>query len=60
MMLGALTKSYFAEIEVDPKDIFMVSMMPCTAKKFEITRPEMVNNGVPNIDAVLTTENLLR
>ncbi len=61
MMLGALTKSYFAEkIGVDPKDIFMVSMMPCTAKKFEITRPEMVNNGVPNIDAVLTTRELAK
>ena len=61
MMLGALSKSYFAEkIGVDPKNIFMVSVMPCTAKKFEITRPEMVNNGVPNIDAVLTTRELAK
>lgn len=61
MMLGALCKSYFADrIGVDPKDIFVVSIMPCTAKKFEITRPEMVNNGVSNVDAVLTTRELAK
>ncbi|MCL6591477.1 MAG: [FeFe] hydrogenase, group A [Firmicutes bacterium] len=61
MMLGALVKSYYAgKIGVDPRDIFVVSVMPCTAKKFEITRPEMVNNGVPNVDAVLTTRELAR
>ena len=61
MMLGALVKSYYAEkIGVDPKDIFVVSVMPCTAKKFEITRPEMFNNGYPNVDAVLTTRELAR
>lgn len=61
MMLGALVKSYYAEkIGVDPKDIFVVSVMPCTAKKFEITRTEMVNNGYPNVDAVLTTRELAR
>ena len=55
-MLGALVKSYYAEkIQVNPKDIFMVSIMPCTAKKFEITRDELQNNGLPNVDAVLTT-----
>ena len=60
-MLGALCKSYFAkEIKVDPKDIFVVSVMPCTAKKFEITRPEMINNGIPNVDAVLTTRELAK
>ena len=60
-MLFRSSKSYFAKkIGVDPKDIYMVSVMPCTAKKFEITRPEMVNNGVPNIDAVLTTRELAR
>jgi NADP-reducing hydrogenase subunit HndD len=59
MMLGAIAKSYYAkQINVDPKDIFVVSIMPCTAKKYEITRPEMVNNGVPNVDAVLTTREL--
>lgn len=61
MMLGALCKSYFAEkINVDPKDMFVVSVMPCTAKKFEITRPEMINNGVPNVDAVITTRELAK
>lgn len=61
MMLGALTKSYFAEkIKVDPKDIFVVSVMPCTAKKFEITRPEMEFNGIRDVDAVLTTRELAR
>jgi len=59
MMLGALTKSYYAEkIGVDPKKIYNVSIMPCTAKKFEIYREEMVNRGVPNVDAVLTTREL--
>jgi NADP-reducing hydrogenase subunit HndD len=61
MMLGALVKSYYADkLEMDPKNIFVVSVMPCTAKKFEITRPEMTNNGVPNVDAVLTTRELAR
>lgn len=60
-MLGALTKSYFAEkIGIDPKDIFVVSVMPCTAKKFEITRPEMFNDGLANVDAVITTRELGR
>lgn len=59
MMVGALVKSYYAEkIKVKPENIFMVSVMPCTAKKFEISRPEMVNNDVPNVDAVLTTREL--
>lgn len=61
MMLGALIKSYFApKIGVDPKDVFVVSVMPCTAKKYEIARPEMVNDGVPNVDAVLTTRELAK
>jgi len=60
-MLGALAKSYYADkIKVDPKDMYVVSIMPCTAKKFEIVRPEMQNNGVPNVDAVLTTRELAR
>ncbi|HHV63795.1 MAG TPA: 2Fe-2S iron-sulfur cluster binding domain-containing protein [Peptococcaceae bacterium] len=60
-MLGAVAKSYYAEkINVDPKDMYVVSIMPCTAKKFEIIRPEMQNNGVPNVDAVLTTRELAR
>jgi len=59
MMLGALTKTYYAEkIGVDPKNMYAVSIMPCTAKKFEAAREEMVNNDVPNVDAVLTTREL--
>lgn len=61
MMLGALAKTYYAnKIGVDPADIFVVSVMPCTAKKFEITRPEMFINGLPTVDAVLTTRELAR
>jgi len=61
MMLGALTKTYFAEkMGIDPKSIFVVSVMPCTAKKFEITRPEMFNNGMADVDAVITTRELGR
>lgn len=61
MMLGALSKSYFAEkLNIDPANIFVVSVMPCTAKKFEITRPEMFNNGQANVDAVITTRELGR
>jgi NADH-quinone oxidoreductase subunit G/NADP-reducing hydrogenase subunit HndD len=61
MMLGALVKSFYAEkIGVKPEDIRVVSVMPCTAKKFEINRHEMMNNGVPNVDAVLTTRELGR
>jgi NADP-reducing hydrogenase subunit HndD len=61
MMMGALVKTFYADkIGVDPKDIFMVSVMPCTAKKFEITRPEMYNNGIPDVDAVITTRELAK
>lgn len=58
-MLGALAKSYYAEkIKVNPQDVVVVSIMPCTAKKFEISRPELKNNDLPNVDAVLTTREL--
>ena len=60
-MLGAVIKSYYAETQgIDPNNIFSVSIMPCTAKKFEAERPEMVRNGRPDIDAVLTTRELGR
>lgn len=59
MMLGALVKSYYANtVGVKPEDLFVVSIMPCTAKKYEIRRPEMINDGVPNVDEVLTTREL--
>jgi len=61
MMLGALTKTYFAEkMNIDPANIYMVSVMPCTAKKFEITRPEMFNDCLADVDAVITTRELGR
>ena len=60
-MMGAVIKSYFAEREgIDPARIFSVSIMPCTAKKFEAARPEMARHGVPDVDAVLTTRELAR
>ncbi|MBP1629616.1 MAG: 4Fe-4S dicluster protein [Bacteroidetes bacterium] len=59
MMLGALAKSYYAESKgLDPKKMFVVSVMPCTAKKFECTREEMMNDGMYNVDAVITTREL--
>ena len=58
-MLGALVKSYYAgKIKVDPTHIYVVSVMPCTAKKCEIERAEMKNGSLPNVDAVLTTREL--
>ncbi|MDD4496491.1 MAG: NADH-dependent [FeFe] hydrogenase, group A6 [Eubacteriales bacterium] len=61
MMLGALVKTYYAnKLGISPKDMYVVSVMPCTAKKFEITRPEMDVDGVPGVDAVLTTRELGR
>ncbi|MDK2806475.1 MAG: NADP-reducing hydrogenase subunit HndD [Thermoanaerobacterium sp.] len=61
MMMGAIIKSYFAEKEgIDPKDIFVVSIMPCTAKKYEIDRPQMIVDGMKDVDAVLTTRELAR
>jgi NADP-reducing hydrogenase subunit HndD len=61
MMLGAMIKSYYAEThDIHPKDIYNVSVMPCVAKKSEISRPEMMNGGYPNVDAVITTRELGR
>lgn len=58
-MFGALAKSYYAEkTGLDPKDIYVVSVMPCTAKKFEADRPEMNDSGYQDVDAVLTTREL--
>ena len=57
MMLGALAKSYYAEqLGMDAKDMYVVSVMPCTAKKYEITREEMLGD----VDAVLTTRELAK
>ncbi len=61
-MEGAIIKSYFAEKNgLDPKDIFVVSIMPCTAKKYEKEREELRNaDGLKDVDAVLTTRELAK
>jgi NADH-quinone oxidoreductase subunit G/NADP-reducing hydrogenase subunit HndD len=60
-MMGAVIKSFYAERSgIDPRSIYSVSIMPCTAKKFEAQRPEMARHGVPDIDAVLTTRELVQ
>jgi NADP-reducing hydrogenase subunit HndD len=60
-MFGAVAKTYFAEkIGKRPEDIFVVSVMPCTAKKYEAQRPEMNSSGVRDVDVVLTTRELGR
>lgn len=61
MMLGAITKTYYAEkVGIDPQKIYNVSVMPCIAKKYEIDRPEMEADGLRDVDAVLTTRELAR
>jgi iron-only hydrogenase group A len=60
-MFGALAKSYYAEKNnIDPKDIFVVSVMPCTSKKTEIERPELSVGGVRDVDVSITTRELAR
>lgn len=60
-MFGAILKTYYAEKEnIDPSKIYVVSIMPCIAKKFERQRNELSNNGMYDVDAVLTTRELAR
>lgn len=60
-MFGALAKTYYAEKQgIDPKDIVVVSIMPCTAKKAEAVREEMYDSGYQDVDIVLTTRELGR
>lgn len=60
-MFGAMAKTYYAEkMGLDPKDIVMVSIMPCTAKKYEIGRDDQSAAGVPDVDYALTTRELGR
>ncbi len=55
-MMGSVVKTYYAEkAGIDPSKIVMVSVMPCTAKKFEAQRPEFIPGGYPDVDVVLTT-----
>ena len=60
-MQGAIIKSYWAEEKgINPADIFVVSVMPCTAKKFEKERPQLSKNGIKDVDAVITTRELAK
>ena len=60
-MAGAVIKTYYAEkAGIDPKDIVSVSVMPCTAKKFEIGRDDQSAAGVPDVDIAITTRELSR
>ena len=60
-MFGAVLKSYYAELNnLDPADIYVVSVMPCSSKKFESAREELSVNGHPDVDVVITTRELAR
>ncbi len=60
-MFGAILKSYYAEkVGIDPKKMYVVSVMPCVAKKFERSREEMKNDDLDNVDCVITTRELAR
>lgn len=60
-MFGAIAKTYYAnKMGIDPKDIIMVSVMPCTAKKFEIGREDQSAAGVPDVDISITVKELAR
>jgi len=60
-MFGALAKTFYAEkLGKKAEDIYVVSVMPCTAKKFECSRPEMTDSGAKDVDVVLTTRELAR
>ena len=60
-MEGAVLKTYYAKkMGLDPKDIYVVSVMPCTVKKFESNRPELSEDHIKDVDAVLTTRELVR
>ncbi len=58
-MFGAVLKSYYCEKnQIDPKNLFVVSVIPCTSKKFEITREEQMRGGMQDVDVALTTKEL--
>ena len=60
-MMGAVMKSYYAEKnDIDPSKIFVVSIMPCTAQKFEAVGHELSASGYPDVDAVITTRELAK
>ncbi len=58
-MFGVIAKTYYAEkMGIDPQNIFVVSIMPCLAKKYEAARPELMHDGIQDVDAVLSTREL--
>lgn len=58
-MFGAITKTYFAQkLNIDPEKIYVVSVMPCVAKKYEADRPELSHDDKDDVDAVITTREL--
>ena len=60
-IFGAVAKTYYPKVAgIDVKDIVTVSVMPCTAKKFEAARPELGRDGRPDVDIVLTTRELIK
>jgi len=60
-MTGAMVKTYYAEkMGIDPKSIVVVSVMPCTAKKYEAARPELASEGMQDVDYVITVRELAR
>lgn len=60
-MFGAVLKTYYAKKNgIDPEKLFVVSIIPCTAKKFEVTREDQQAAGMPDVDAALTTRELAR
>ena len=60
-IFGSATKTYYPEISgIDPKNVFIVTVMPCTAKKYEADRPEMELDGIREIDATITTRELAK
>lgn len=60
-MMGSILKYHYAkQAGIDVKDIFVVSIMPCTAKKYEVSRPELAVNGIPDNDVSITTRELAR
>lgn len=60
-MFGATMKTYYAQkLGMDPKDMVVVGVMPCTAKKFETKRPDQAASGYPDVDIAITTRELAR
>lgn len=58
-MFGAVAKTYLPEkLQVDPGNLYVVSVMPCTAKKYECNRPEFISSGYQDVDVVITTREL--